>query len=253
MLIQYMSDLHLEFPENKSYISTSPLLPKGDVLVLAGDVVPFILIDKHKDFFDYLADNFEQTYWVPGNHEYYHFDAAAKVGTICEKIRNNVSLVNNWLLKIRDTHLIFSTLWSKISEQHQWDIQQNMNDFRVIKYNTQRFSIEQYNKLHQNSLNFIKGELAGGETTIKKVVVTHHVPTYVNYPEKYKGSLLSEGFVVELFDVITDMRPDFWIYGHHHSNTPDFKIGNCQMVTNQLGYVRQNEHFLFENNKTITV
>src|SRR2546428_5377608 len=128
MLLQYASDLHLEFPENKAFMKSNPLTPVGEVLLLAGDVLPFVLVDKHKDFFDYVSDNFKHTYWVPGNHEYYHFDAAKKSGAFCEQIRNNVSLVNNWSVGIGGVQLIFSSLWSRLSEANWWEIQRKMND-----------------------------------------------------------------------------------------------------------------------------
>lgn len=44
-------------------------------------------------------------------------------------------------------------------------------------------------------------------------------------------------------------QPDYWIYGHTHSNTTDFAICNTQLLCNQLGYVKYNEHQLFNNKK----
>jgi hypothetical protein len=100
-------------------------------------------------------------------------------------------------------------------------------------------------------LAFLKQELKS--TTTKKFVVTHHVTTYMHYPVEYKGSILNEAFAVELFDLIEATGPDAWIYGHHHGNTPDFKIGKTQMLTNQLGYVKYGEHLGFDFEKVIII
>lgn len=252
MIVQYASDLHLEFLQNQHFLKTNPLQPKGDVLILAGDVVPFADIERHHDFFDYLADYFDKTYWIPGNHEYYQFDLAEKCGTINEAIRKNVHLVNNITIKHDNVRFIFSTLWSQISISNQAHLQRSINDFRVIKYNNDRFNVMQFNEQHKECLEFITRELQH-ETVEKTVVVTHHVPTLINYPEKYRGTAINEAFVVELVDLIKATQPDCWIYGHHHFNTPDFHIGTTKMMTNQLGYVEYGGSQYFSTDKTLSL
>lgn len=248
MIIQYCSDLHLEFPENKEFLTANPLKPMGDVLLLAGDIVPFAVLDKHKDFFRYVSDHFESTYWVPGNHEYYYSDIATKSGTLNEKILSNVFLVNNISMIHNDVKFIFSTLWSKIRTAYQWQIERVMSDFHVIKYNGYRFSTDKFNLLHEECLSFVQHEL-NNKTSDKSVVVTHHVPTFLNYPEMYRADVLNDAFAVELFDLINAFGPDYWIYGHNHNSPPNFKIGKTHLLTNQLGYVKYGEHHLFSAKK----
>lgn len=245
MIAQYASDLHLEFPENKNFVLRNPIQPKADILLLSGDIVPFAIIDQHADFFDYLSDHFSKTYWIPGNHEYYYYDLATKCGVLNEKIRDNVFLVNNTALSLNNVRLIFSTLWSKISPIHQWHIEKAISDFQVINYNKGHFSYQHFNQLHEESMLFLKQELTTHHNT-KSVVITHHVPTFLHYPERYKNDPLNEVFAVELHDFIEELGPDYWIYGHHHNNTPNFEIGKTSLLTNQLGYVKANEHRNFD-------
>ncbi|MFD2035193.1 metallophosphoesterase [Belliella marina] len=250
--LQYASDLHLEFEANKKFLKQYPLQPMGDVLVLSGDIVPFAVLDKNQDFFSFLSDHFKTTYWLPGNHEYYHFDMAEKNGVLYEAIRRNVFLVNNTAVVHESVKLIFSTLWSHISPNYQWQIERSLNDFQLIKYKGYRLSTELYNQLHVESLAFIQNEL-NKNTDWKMAVFTHHCPTFLNYPEQYKGDILSEAFAVELHDLIESSEIACWVYGHHHTNTPEFTIGNTKLITNQLGYIHRNEHQLFETSEVIKI
>ncbi len=252
MKIQYCSDLHLEFRENMEFLKKNPIQPIGEVLLLSGDIVLFTLMGKHGDFFDYVSDHFETVYWVPGNHEYYHTDLAEKRGTLFEKIKSNVFIVNNQVVQHQNVKFIFSTLWTKISPEYQWNIQQQVSDFHVIKYQGEPFTPDQYNQLHEESKQFIM-QKAEQEFTGKTLVVTHHVPTFLHYPEKYKGDVLNEAFAVELHDFINNSNIDYWLFGHHHINIPEFNIGKTKMINNQLGYVKYREHLSFKRNVVIDI
>lgn len=252
MTIQYASDLHLEFSQNRDFVKANPIEPKGDILLLAGDIVPFAVMHKHADFFSYVSDHFQQTYWVPGNHEYYNSDLADRCGVLEEKIRHNVLLVNNTTAVHGEVHFIFSTLWSRISPAYAWQIEQGMSDFHVIRYKDRLFSAELFNQQHEESIDFVQQALQQKAATTT-MVVSHHIPTFMHYPPQYKGSVLSEAFAVELFDLIATSGPDYWIYGHHHGYVPGFEIGTTKLLTNQLGYVKHGEHELFDRGRVIVL
>jgi predicted phosphohydrolase len=244
MTLQYCSDLHLEFPENLRYLEMNPLRPSGDVLILAGDIVPFGLLPLHRWFFEKVSQQFAQVYWVPGNHEYYHTDLSLREGTIHEAILENVFLVNNVAVNYGDIRLVFSTLWTHISPRHQFQIRQGLSDFHVIRYKDRRLSTDDFNRQHAMAIEFLENELKNPHP--KTVVVTHHVPTLMHYPEKYLGSVLNEAFAVELHDFIESSGAKAWIFGHHHFSPPAFVIGQTQLLTNQLGYVQLGEHTSFK-------
>ncbi|OFY26516.1 MAG: hypothetical protein A2275_10895 [Bacteroidetes bacterium RIFOXYA12_FULL_35_11] len=253
MKIQYCSDLHLEFPDNYDYLKKHPLKPIGDILVIAGD---FYLLSNHtaaiKDFISYASDNFQEVYWLPGNHEYYHSDISKYPSSFLEKINSNFFLINNKVVSKENADIIFSTLWSEIPLHDQWYISKHVSDFLVIKNKKKKFSPDDFNKLHTECLNFIKAQ-ASLKNEKQKVVVTHHVPTKKNYPDEYRGSKLNTAFCTELHDFIETSEIDSWIFGHHHTNVEEFKIGKTKLLTNQLGYVHYGEHREFRLDAVLTL
>lgn len=248
MKIQYASDLHLEFTDNWKFLKQNPIKPVGEILILGGDIVPFPFMDKYLDFFNYVSDHFKEVFWIPGNHEYYRFEIDKDSRLLNKSFRENVHLVNNISFLKDGIQFIFSTLWSVISKSNQYYIQKSLNDFHQIALNNRPISVDFYNKICEESQEFICRELENNSSE-KKVVVTHHVPTLYKYPAQYKKDILNEAFAVELYDLIEKYQPDCWIFGHHHSNVEDFYIGKTRMTTNQLGYVKYNEHVKFNCDK----
>lgn len=252
MHIQYCSDLHLEFKANQKWLEENSLQCEGDIMIIAGDL--FYLGEDFKSlvFLDYLSQNFKETYILPGNHEYYGgYDVDLHLEPLNEPLRENVWLVNNCVVKKPSIRLIFSTLWSRI-EKNIVPILFGMVDFRRIRFQDKRLTIDHYNHLHDISLEFLKSELQAGSSK-KQLVISHHLPSEMCNADEFKGSQLNEAFCVDLTPMIMDSNIDAWIYGHSHRNIPEFKIGNTLMLTNQLGYVAHLEHHNFRRNATVKI
>ncbi len=50
-------------------------------------------------------------------------------------------------------------------------------------------------------------------------------------------------FYKEYGELIADSRIDAWIYGHSHTNI-DTEIGGTRIISNQMGYVFEDEHLM---------
>lgn len=254
MKIQYASDLHLEFGENSKWLQSNPLLPSADILVLAGDIG--YLDDANYSthpFWDKVSAEFKQVIVVPGNHELYKFfDINELHDGWSQKIRSNVHIHYNSVIYLDDdTDLIVSTLWAKIPPGEEYVTEHCVSDFKRIRNGKFRLSSERFNGEHLRCFDFIKSAVA--QSTAKNIVVaTHHVPSFALMSEEFKNSSINGAFTSELGDYIKDSRINHWIYGHSHRNI-DATIGNTQCVSNQLGYVFQNEHHSFRRNAVIEI
>lgn len=61
-------------------------------------------------------------------------------------------------------------------------------------------------------------------------------------------------FYKEYGELIADSRIDAWIYGHSHTNI-DTEIGGTRIISNQMGYVFEDEHLMngFDPAKFISI
>jgi predicted phosphodiesterase len=250
MTIQYASDLHLEFPENRKFLKENPLKPAGDVLVLAGDIGYLAEYALYADFWDYVLANFRETIVAIGNHELYmYFDLADISDGLVMTILPNVKVYYNAVVQIDNVDFIISTLWAKIPIADAYITEKDVNDFYRIMYKGKRLSYNIFNEEHERCLAFIKNAVT--KSTAKKiVVVTHHVPSFELSSPDFAGSRINGAFTTELGDYIVDSKIDYWIYGHSHRNIEKM-IGKTQCVSNQLGYISHNEHISFDNEKII--
>lgn len=248
MKLQYLSDLHLEFPLNRAYLKENPIIPSAEILIIAGDTYHLDKDFSQLEFIQQVSEQFEKVFLLPGNHEYYGgFDASTALKSMDKYIFPNVRIVNNKVIQIEDTQLVFTTLWSEITKYPD-KIKRAIYDFWKIKYNGFPLSTYQFNDLHYYSFRFLEEACqAEGE----KIVITHHLPSFQCNVEEFMFSKWNEAFCVDKHQFIVDSDIKYWIYGHSHRNKKDFEINGTKMITNQMGYVEYGEQSTFRLDKTI--
>lgn len=241
-VIQYMSDLHLEFAQE--------FVPKNagaDVLVLAGDIFTVHGVAntrskrrRYTEFFEHVSRNWKDVIVVLGNHEYYGYKRSTLAGArqfLAKWV--NIHLLENESIMIGHTTFVGATLWTDFfgnNPLHELAVRQGMNDYRVTTLTTG----ETYRK-HLQSREYISW-VAKNNSHV--VVVTHHAPSSQSVADQYKNDPLNAGYYSHMEEFILAHPSIYlWIHGHMH-NTSSYEIGNCAVRANPKGYPHeQNPEF----------
>lgn len=255
MKIQIASDLHLEFPENRHWLEENKLIPRGEVLILAGDIVVLKYKDKAQQFYDYIRSHFKQILSIFGNHEFYHGEIDFAYPSYFKKLAENQVLINNKSFVYKKVKFICSTLWSAIPDKDRLEIESRMNDYQVIyqgKYDKIPITVTHTNSFQAISLRFIEEELQK-KFDGKIVVVTHHLPSHKSNVKRFLHSPLNAAYVNDLDQLIKrNQHISAWIHGHSHEFN-EIKIGKVVVARNPLGYVSAGEQRHFRRDYVIEV
>lgn len=244
MKIQYASDLHLEFTSNQRWLTQYPIIPAGEILILAGDTYYLNKDFSQLPFLQKISEQFDEVWLLPGNHEFYGGEEiSAYLEPVNKLLFANVRLLSNTVMVRHGISFIFTTLWSHIAKE-PGIVAASLTDFHRINYRGKLLTIKDYNSMFRQCLHFLEDAIRQC-TTDKKVIITHHLPSPVCNAPEFKNSKINEAFCNDLTDLVERSGADYWLYGHSHRNVAAM-IGKTQLLSNQLGYVDYGEHLTFK-------
>jgi len=232
MKIQILSDIHLEFGIREIPAADT------DVVVFAGD------IHLGESGVKWMTEHFSHVpvIYVMGNHEYYrntYPGLLTRLKTLTSK--TNITLLENASKRMGAITFHGATLWTDFelfgnAEVAEWESQQSMNDYRLIRKDPTYSRLRPADTLaqHRVSLRWLEKSLQESKTK-KNVVVTHHAPSRKSVPERFQKHMVSAAFASDLEDLITSTQPDLWIHGHIHT-AADYLIGRTRVICNPMGY-----------------
>lgn len=136
---------------------------------------------------------------------------------------------------IDDVLFIASTLWTNLYNPLKAEIvKRYMRDF----VRSPGLTVDFTNQKHTNSVEFIRQSLQLEQwKDLKKIVITHHGPSFGAIDDFYKGDAGNAGYQSNLdYMLEASWAPDVWIHGHSHM-AMDKVIGHTRVIRNPLGYM----------------
>jgi len=225
MIVQLLSDLHLEHHRDRGQSLLQSLDPAGvDVLILAGDIVQAMSADWVRSVFEAFAARYPHVLYVPGNHEYYG-SRPRDVDALLEGIDlPNFHLLNPGVVTIDGQRFVGATLWFPLTDDER-RYRGYLNDFNAIEG-----AVPWIHDAHAAHRRYLEEALAPGD-----VVITHHLPALPSIDPKYAGSPLNRFFWAQADDLVEQRRARLWVHGHTHVHV-DYLLGETRLLANPLGY-----------------
>lgn len=245
MRLQIISDIHLEYRENRY-----PHIPrKARNIALLGDIGrPFSGV--YARLIANLSHRFDNVIVVAGNHEYYsNLKRKITVGEIKEQIArvcgewNNVHFLDNTTVHIDGVRILGTTLWTQIPPEMRLEARKKMNDYSMC-------FIDKYPDLdagvplapthttfwHETAVAWLKEELSSpGYLDTPTIVLSHHAPyNFETSDPRFENNSRQCCYSTNLSAMF---KPPIiaWAYGHTH-HPYDRRVKGVRIVSNPLGY-----------------
>lgn len=244
--LQMASDLHLEhraLEYDRVLCNNKGGNAQHDtVLALLGDIGnPMANASVLESFLRECSSRYLMVLYVAGNHEYYNHSGidVASVNMMLEGLcrqYHNVHFLNNKTVVLEDVCFIGSTLWSHVPLEHKTDVENYLNDYRLIwKSLHERITVEDTNAEFEKNKNFIEKAVCNARANgLKPVVLTHHTPSFIKTSAaRFEGKPTTHAFSTKLCCPVGTIR--LWCCGHTHYNFHHNEEG-YELVSNQFGY-----------------
>ena len=227
MRVQLLSDLHFEYDDDGGEAFARRVEVAGDVLVLAGDILPLVSPEWVARAFGWFCERFRQVVYVPGNHEYYRTspsDGDALLAAAAAELPN-LRVLNPGVAVIDGTRFVGATMWFPETEDEP-RYRGYLTDFALI-----RAFVPWVHQAHAAQLAFLRANVRDGD-----VVVTHHLPHPNSTPRMFADSPLNRFFVAgDAPDLLERAGARLWLHGHTHAPR-DYVVGVTRVVCNPRGY-----------------
>ena len=236
MIIQYISDLHLELLNDEQISKMcDKIICKAPIMVLGGDIGnPYNL--SYDAFLCNMSSKFEKIFIICGNHEYYYNnidETKIQVRTVCNKYENIIFL-DNEIYKYNGYTFVGTTLWSRINDKTN-----EINDTLCIK----DITVQKYINMFNECIEFLTNTLPKHNNII---VISHHLPSLLLIHKKYKSAKylpINQWFASDLDELLlsNNSRINGWIYGHTHT-AMEINICGIDTFCNPVGYKNENHN-----------
>lgn len=280
MKVSYLSDLHLEFLRYPSFSKEEG----GDVLILAGDILTAHMISPHRTdrearsikkylktkFKSDLTDKYKHVLYCMGNHEHYNYiyrNTLSDIQTwLISNGFNNFTMMENDTKVIDGVRFIGNTLWTDYDGGNPLFMRlahDFMNDYKLIgahditdmnyfnRKHNRKIDPEFIFNVHNQSRDYIR--TVAKESQEPVVVFTHHPPSFQSCNSLHSGNDLDGAYATNLSELILDTpQIKYWISGHTHM-TCQYEIGQCWILSNQLGYYFEPGYRSFKGTRSFEI